>query len=55
MKELKKEESMNLYAGGLTSSLINAIVKGITAVTDLGRFFGSSLRRLFDNKLCEYK
>ncbi|MBR3116826.1 MAG: hypothetical protein IKF36_03015 [Bacilli bacterium] len=54
MRELTKEESMTLYAGGITSSILNAIVKGITVVTDLGRYFGSSLRRLFDKRLCDY-
>lgn len=55
MKELSKEESMSLYAGGITSSILNAIIKGINVVADLGRSLGSAIRRIFDNKLCDYK
>ena len=55
MRELTKEESMSLYAGGITSTILNAIVKGIGVVADLGRTLGSAIRRLFDNKLCDYK
>ena len=55
MKELTKEESKMYYGGGgLTSTLINALSKGISTFTDIGRYFGSSLRRFFNNNLCDY-
>lgn len=54
MKELSKKEELSLYAGGgITASFINAIAKGVSLVVDLGRYLGSSLRRLFSNNICE--
>ena len=55
MRELSKKESMSLYGGGITAALINALTKGFTFFVDIGRYLGSSIRRIFDNKLCDYK
>lgn len=55
MRELSKKESMALYGGGgITSSIINAFTKAFTVFVDIGRFLGSSIRRIFDNNLCGY-
>ena len=54
MRELSKKETMAIYGGGITSSLITALTKGFTFFVDIGRFLGSSIRRIFDNKLCSY-
>lgn len=54
MRELSKKESKEIYCGGgITSSLINAISKGVNIFTDLGRYFGSSLRKIFTGNLCD--
>lgn len=55
MKELSIKEEKSLYAGGgITSTFINAISKGLTVFADLGRYFGSSIRRIFNNNLCDF-
>ena len=55
MRELSKKESMSLYGGGgITAAIINAFTKGFSFFVDIGRFLGSSIRRIFDNKLCNY-
>ena len=54
MRELSKKESMELYGGGITAALFNAFTKGFSIFVDIGRFLGSSIRRIFDSKLCDY-
>ncbi len=39
--------------GGASASLINAFVKGIALLLDLGKGLGSAIRRITDNKSCE--
>lgn len=54
MKELSTKEEKSIYCGGgITATLINAFSKGINVFTDLGRYFGSSLRKIFTGNLCE--
>ena len=54
MKELTNKEAKMYYAGGtISAALFNALSRGINVFTDLGRYLGSSLRRLFGNNLCE--
>ncbi len=54
MKELSNKETKIIYCGGgITSTLINAVSKGINVFTDLGRYLGSSLRKIFTGDLCE--
>ena len=53
MKELSVKEKKEIYAGaGITATLINSVMKGINIFTDLGRYFGSSIRRIIENNLC---
>ena len=52
MKELKINEMKNISAGGVTASLINAVTSSLSFVADLGRYFGSSIRRFFSNNIC---
>ena len=56
MKKLKKQELV-LVAGGinlrtLTGTLINAFVKAGKYIYELGRSFGSSVRRINEKNLC---
>lgn len=54
MKELSNKESKAIYCGGgITSTLINAVARGINVFTDLGRYLGSSIRKIFTGNLCE--
>lgn len=55
MKELSIKEAKNCYAGaGVTATLINAFTRGLDIFTDLGRYLGSSLRRIFNNNMCDF-
>lgn len=54
MKELTIKKQKELYAGAITSSMYNYFLKGFNLFTDLGRYLGSSIRRIFDDNLCEY-
>ena len=54
MKELSIKEEKELYAGGgITTSFINAITRGFTAILDVGRYIGSSIRRIFNHNMCD--
>lgn len=46
---------LKIITGGesITGSLINAITSGIKTVFDIGKSFGSSIRRLKEKKICE--
>lgn len=50
--ELNKEELLMISAGGLSGTLLNAIVRGINAVLDLGRSLGTAIRRIGSNNIC---
>lgn len=60
MQKLRKEDIMKLNniemqsinGGGFTSSMLNAISKAVTTVYNLGKNFGSSIRRLAYGKYC---
>lgn len=54
MRELSKEKQMSLYAGDLSGTVLNSLLKGFTIFTDIGRYLGSSIRRIFDGNLCDY-
>ena len=54
MKELKVSETKKLYAGGISATMLGYIIRGFNMFTDLGRYLGSSIRRIYDNNLCEY-
>ncbi len=54
MKELNISKQKSLYGGNITATIYNGIVKGLTIVTDIGRYLGSSIRRIFDGNLCDY-
>ena len=55
MKELSIKDAKKLYGGGgISSALMSALSRGVTVFTDLGRYLGSSLRRIFSNNLCDY-
>ena len=48
------KETKILYAGGLTATMAGFLLKGLNFFTDLGRFLGSSIKRIYDNNLCDY-
>jgi hypothetical protein len=54
MKELSIKETKTMYAGGISATLVGYVIKGFNFFTDLGRYLGSSIRRFYDNNLCDY-
>lgn len=54
MKELSICKQKSLYGGNISATIYNGIVKGLTIFTDIGRYLGSSIRRIFDGNLCDY-
>ena len=49
-----KEEQLKTYGGSVSSTMVNAIVKGISLLIDLGRSLGSTIRRVSENSMCTY-
>lgn len=54
MKELNIRETKTMYAGGFSANMVGFLLKGLNFFTDLGRYLGSSIRRIYDNNLCDY-
>ena len=54
MKKLSENEMRNISAGGISAAMVNAFSKVFNVFVDIGRYFGSSLRRIFDHNMCRY-
>lgn len=52
---MSDSELMSIYAGSNTVSatLLNAIIRGLNTLYELGRSLGSIIRRKEENELCE--
>ena len=48
--DIKSQKKM--YGGGISASLASALIRGVNVFVDLGRYFGSSLRRLATRNVC---
>lgn len=56
MKELTKNELKNINGeGSVTAAMVSAIIKGVSSLLDIGRYLGSSLRRVVSKKNCPLK
>jgi hypothetical protein len=53
MKKLDIKSQKTLYAGGISAALAGVLLKGINIFVDLGRYFGSSIRRLATKNVCK--
>ena len=49
---LNEKECKNVKAGSISGTLLSAVTKVINSIVDVGRAFGSALRRLTSNKSC---
>ena len=54
MKKLNEKEMKQIKAGAITGTLINSILRGASIFVDVGRYFGSSIRRFVNGNLCRY-
>ena len=52
--ELKKCELLQIQGGAINinGTWINAVVRGIEAIMDLGRSLGTAIRRIGSNSVC---
>ena len=54
MKRLDDEKLMTIEGGlSISGAIINSITSGIKVFLDLGRSFGTALRRVMANKTCK--
>ena len=54
MQLITSKEAKTMYAGGFSAAMVGYLLKGLNFFTDLGRYLGSSIRRIYDNNLCDY-
>lgn len=54
MNKLTDEEMKEFFGGSITGSLWSAISKGFSIFSDMGRYLGSSIRRLINNNMCDF-
>ena len=52
MKNLNKEELLNIEGGSISGTLISSITRGINTVLDMGRALGNAIRRIGSNNIC---
>ena len=52
MKKLAKEEMKQISAGAISGTLLNSILRGANIFLDVGRYFGSSIRRIISHNMC---
>ena len=52
IKELDRDEMVQINGGSISSSVINAIANVINIVLELGEKTGSSIRRMISGDIC---
>lgn len=52
LKELQKEELLQVQGGAITGTYINALVKGIESLLELGRSLGTAIHRWMSGSVC---
>lgn len=52
MRELTQNEMNSIIGGALSGTLISGIVKGAQLILELGRSFGSAIRRFLFGNYC---
>lgn len=52
MKKLNTNEMKKINAGALNGTLLNAILRGANIFIDVGRCFGSAIRRIISRNMC---
>ncbi len=56
MKELEKDELLEINGGAsISATLINALSRAVSLITDLGRSLGSAIRRTMSGAYCKVK
>ena len=52
MKKLNENQMKNINAGALSGTLLNAILRAANIFVDVGRCFGSAIRRITSRNMC---
>lgn len=52
MRELSKEELKQIYGGAISSTLLNAFIRGVNTFFEVGKTLGSAVRRIFSKDIC---
>ena len=51
--ELTNTELMNISGGGFTAAFLQGTIKAVTTIYDMGRAFGSAIRRITSGNMCK--
>ena len=54
MINLDKKQMKSIKAGSINGTILNAIIRGATVFVDVGRYMGSSVRRIVSKNLCRF-
>ena len=52
MKELTNKELSLVIGGAISGAIISSVIKGVSVILELGRSFGSALRRMITKNYC---
>lgn len=52
MRTLNNQELLEISGGAISGTLINALVRGISTILDLGRSLGTAIRRIQTKQFC---
>lgn len=52
MVNLTNDELMNISGGGISAAFISAAARLVSTVYDIGRAFGSAIRRITSGNVC---
>ncbi len=50
--ELKNEELNIIVGGSISGAIISSIIRATTTIFEIGKAFGSSIRRLISRRYC---
>lgn len=52
MKDLNKEELLNVDGGSISGTFISALTRGVNTLLDMGRSLGTAIRRIGSGNVC---
>lgn len=56
MEKIKTEEMYAIVGGiNITSAILNALTNAANTIFEVGRAFGSAIRRLYSRSLCSFR
>ena len=53
MKELNKNQLLEVTGGTISATLLNAIIRGADLFLEVGRSLGTAIKRFFSKKVCK--